>query len=365
MDNRRVPISVSVQPSEYAGRSIRLGSGNSDIREKMNQRMRDFELESQKWREQFHSGGSNLNRETFLDSRPRMAVNFPDFPEYSSPIGRLGNGFGQPGLAVAQTTSHKSFIEEDDNGNKKYKMVFEIGDFKPQEIQVKTEGRNLVVKGDREVQAGSATESKQFNREITLPDFVEPTSVTSFLSDGILTLEAPVLLDRLGYNAAANNAIGNSNQSTSSSSTMRNSPFRDIDSPSRLGQGSLFGNNFRMGRDDMMSGFNTPFFTDMSFSQPSLSSQQKQQQMSSQQQQQQQIQQQQQQQQQQQAQIQQQSASSIAATPASFKFNMSEFRPEDISITVTDTTLKIHALREETDSGNGKTYRKKNFIYFL
>ncbi len=38
---------------------------------------------------------------------------------------------------------------------------------------------------------------------------------------------------------------------------------------------------------------------------------------------------------------------------------MSEFRPEDIAITVTDTTLKIHALREENDArGNGKTYRE-------
>ena len=43
---------------------------------------------------------------------------------------------------------------------------------------------------------------------------------------------------------------------------------------------------------------------------------------------------------------------------ASYKFNMSEFRPEDISITVTDTTLKIHALREENEGGHGKTYRK-------
>lgn len=348
MDNRpRVPISVSVHPSDYAGRTVRLGSGNSDIRDKMNSRMREFELESQKWREQFLSGSSLSGQPSLLENRPRLAMNFPDFPELSYGFGS-GRQFGAPALALAQNTSQKSFIEEDDNGHKKYKMVFDIGDFKPNEISVRTEGKILTVKGDREVQAGSATESKQFNREITLPDFVEPTSVTSFLSDGALTLEAPVLLDRLGY--TNNPAIANS--ATTSTSTMRNSPFRDVDSPSRLGGSSLLGSPFSrepFGRDPLMSGFNTPFFTDMNFSQPPASSS-----MSSQQQQQHQM-----QQQQKQAATQQQSTHNSNA--ASYKFNMSEFRPEDISITVTDTTLKIHALREETDGGHGKTYRKSIF----
>jgi len=358
MDNRsRVPISVSVHPSDYAGRTVRLGAGQSDIREKMNTRMREFELESQKWRDQFLSG-STMSQPSLLENRPRMLVNFPEFPElstgFNAPINR--SGFASPALAMTQASSHKSFIEEDDHGHKKYKMVFDIGDFKPHELQVKTEGRLLAVKGDREVQAGSATESKQFNREITLPDFVEPTSVTSFLSDGVLTLEAPVLLDRLGY--------GNGS-ATSSSSTMRNSPFRDIDSPSRLGGPSLlsapFGTGFRKSHEDMMGlgAFNTPFFTDMNFaSKPAASSHSLQEQQHQRQQQQQQLQQQQQQQQLQQQQQQQQSIG--ASSNASYKFNMSEFRPEDISITVTDTTLKIHALREEMDGGSGKTYRKND-----
>lgn len=363
MDNRKLPISVSVNPSEYSGRSVRLG--NSDIREKMNQRMREFEEESRLWRDQFLSS-SGLPQTSILDHRPRMLLNFPEFPElsssFSSPLSRLGGSpattgfFNSPG-ALAQT-SHKSFIEEDDHGSKKYKMLFEIGDFKPNEIQVKTEGRQLIVKGDRELVAGSATESKQFNREITLPDFIEPTSVTSFLSDGTLTIEAPVLLDRLGYNN--NNAITNTSSSTSS--TMRNSPFRDTGSPSRLGGTSLLSRNFP--RDDLLnltsaplSGFNTPFFNDTpSFSHPSTSS------------------------------INQSntninnnsnnntlssnnSTSTISSTvptpstPATYKFNMGEFRPEDIAITVTDTTLKIHAVREESDTrGNGKTYR--NYYIF-
>jgi HSP20 family molecular chaperone IbpA len=366
--DRRVPINVSVTPSEYSGRSIRLGqSNNSDIRDKMNQRMREFEDESRKWREQFLSSsgfGPTTNTTTGIEHRPKMFVNFPEFPEFgtspfnSSPLSsRFGHpsaGFGAPfpsASALTQST-HKSFIEEDDNGHKKYKMQFEIGDFKPNEIQVRTEGRQLVVKGDREVVAGTASESKQFNREITLPDFVEPTSVTSYLSEGILTVEAPVQLDRIGYSNSSNplnNHLANSSSSTSSStstSTIRNSPFRDNSSPAKLVQQQQSSTQKRS--SDLLnsssassSSFNnsTSHFSNESsnlnnnsnFSNTILLNNNNN----------------------------TNNVSNNNSQPVVYKFNMSEFRPEDIAITVTDTTLKIHALREETDlRGNGKTYRE-------
>ncbi|CAF0886954.1 unnamed protein product [Brachionus calyciflorus] len=294
MENRRVPINVSVSPSEYSGRSIRLG--NSDIREKMQQRMREFEDESRRWREQFMS--QSQMGPSLLD-RPRMFLNYPEFPELTSNFTPMSSRFNNslfpsstPSLTLSQNTQ-KSFIEEDDNGNKKYKITFDVGDFKPNEIQVRTEGRSLVVKGDREVVAGSSSETKQFNRELTLPDFVEPTSVQSFLSDGVLTVEAPVQMDRLGY--SNNQAI-----TSSSSSMSRQSPFRDTHSPSRV---------ILSARNQNQSN---------------------------------------------------QSSTVVQSTqPVTYKFNMSEFRPEDIAITVTDTILKVHALREENDSrGAGKTYRE-------
>lgn len=150
MESRRgIPINVSVNPSEYSGRSIRLGSGSLDIRDKMNQRMREFEEESRKWRDQFLSSPSALSssdRTTtgLIDSpnRPRMFFNYPEFPELgmSSPFSSTRtSGFGAPfpaPLAPFAQSSHKSFMEEDDFGNKKYKIQFDIGDFKPNEIQV-------------------------------------------------------------------------------------------------------------------------------------------------------------------------------------------------------------------------------------
>lgn len=247
MESRRgIPINVSVNPSEYSGRSIRLGGNSMDMRDKMNQRMREFEEESRKWRDQFLSSSTPLSTGgSLIDSpnRPRMFFNYPEFPELAaaSPFSTtrsagFGTSFPAPMAPFAQS-SHKSFMEEDDLGNKKYKIQFEIGDFKPNEIQVRTEGRQLVVKGDREIIAGGSTESKQFNREITLPDFIEPTSVTSFLSDGVLIVEAPVQLDRLGY--TPNTSAASSSSITTSSGT-RHSPFRDTQSPSRINQQSVY-----------------------------------------------------------------------------------------------------------------------------
>jgi HSP20 family molecular chaperone IbpA len=375
--NRRIPINVSVNPSEYSGRSIRLGNPDTSLRDKMNQRMQEFEEESRKWREQFLSS-SSMNTTTNTPqppqsshlsdhhSRPRMFVNFPDFPEFSSfnaPSSLTSRSTANPSSSsffpsplMSSQASHKSFIEEDDHGHKKYKMTFEIGDFKPQEIQVKTEGRQLVVKGDREYKAGSAVESKQFNREITLPDFIEPTSVISFLSDGVLTVEAPVLSDRLEY---PQSSFSSSNTTSNvATSGLRNSPFRDNSSPSRSIFASSNNNinnsntinsrstnnmsstntNTTTNNNNLLnnsatslashSTFNTPLYNDLPTN-PIVQLNNN------------------------------NSSSSLNSQPAIYKFNMSEFRPEDISITVTDTSLKIHAVREENDAqGGGKSYRE-------
>jgi HSP20 family molecular chaperone IbpA len=359
MDSKRIPIKVNLQqqqPTEFNNSRL-LSEPQLDIRDRMNQRMREFEEESRKWREQFISS-SGLNSNTSLLDRPRMFTNFPDFPEIGShssnnwplsstiqPLGRSGSaGFFPPiATSVQGVNTHKSFIEEDNEGNKKHKLLIEIGDFKPNEISVRTEGRVLIIKGDRELVAGSATESKQFNREITLPDFVEPTTVTSYLSDGLLSIEAPVIMERLAI-SGGNLGTSTTHSSSMTSSSMgggipittRRSPFRDNSSPSRTMIHTS--NNLSSSQQQQQqqhnagltsSSIGNSLFTDNINTGSSLANN---------------------------------SATQIGAITnsiANYKFNMSEFKPEDISITVTDTTLKIHAVREENEPrGIGKSYRE-------
>ncbi|CAF4802927.1 unnamed protein product, partial [Rotaria socialis] len=121
---------------------------------------------------------------------PRMQVDFPDFPEFGSIDWPTFRG-SAPGFNSSTGAAHRSYIEEDNDGKKKYKIQFEIGEFRPEELNVKVEGRTLIVKGDRQLKAGNATESKQFNRELTLPEFIDVKTLQSYLSDdGMLTMEA-------------------------------------------------------------------------------------------------------------------------------------------------------------------------------
>lgn len=94
-------------------------------------------------------------------------------------------------------------------GGKKYKIEFEIGDFKQNELQISTHGSStLVVKGDRELKAGHATETKTFNREITLPEYVDVSKMNAYLLDqhsenNVLIVEAPVIMEKYAYRRSA------------------------------------------------------------------------------------------------------------------------------------------------------------------
>ncbi|CAF4964904.1 unnamed protein product, partial [Rotaria socialis] len=56
--------------------------------------------------------------------------------------------------STPSTSGQRAFIEEDNDGRKKYKIQFDIGEFRPEELNVKIDGRMLIVKGDRQVKVG-------------------------------------------------------------------------------------------------------------------------------------------------------------------------------------------------------------------
>lgn len=123
-----------------------------------------------------------------------------------------------------------------------YFIIIFVGDFRPEELNVKVEGRTLMVKGDRQVKVGHTTESKQFNRDLTIPEFIDINTLQSYLSDdGVLTMEAPVILDRF-YNNAGSSALASSNTfNTSNTNRLHDSSFTSGRQP--LSNYGGFGNN--------------------------------------------------------------------------------------------------------------------------
>ncbi len=132
----RTVIPVTVNPNDDQ-RFIRFRSPNAPsndvVQGRMSARMREFEEECRRWREQFFNdsrlpsadfpGSSSL-----VHSKPRMRVDFPDFPEFGSidwPTFRgSASGFGPPSTGATQ----QSFIEEDKDGRKRFKVQFDIGE---------------------------------------------------------------------------------------------------------------------------------------------------------------------------------------------------------------------------------------------
>jgi HSP20 family molecular chaperone IbpA len=253
-----------------------------------------------------------------------------------------------------------------------YLIILSKGEFRPEELNVKVEGRMLIVKGDRQVKVGNATESKQFNRELTLPEFVDVKSLQSYLSDdGQLTMEAPVLLDRVynnsgstvlpssninrlvdttftgGRQPASNIGYGNNQSnaysSTSSSSSFRqdgsglrdtnnfhrNSPLRDQYSSTTSSSSTLVGggSNNNQAPTTFSTGTSRPdyFINDRN----------------------------------------------DGTKNVTYTFDLNQFAPEDIAIQINDTTLKVTALKQERDA-HGSTHRefrreigKIHFYFFL
>jgi len=320
--------------------------------------MRDFEDECRQWREKFFNEPRNDSNAfppsstSLVNSKPRMRVDFPDFPEFGGSDWPAFRGSASGLGSTPSTSGQRAFIEEDNDGRKKYKIQFDIGEFRPEELNIKVDGRMLIVKGDRQVKVGNATESKQFNRELTLPEFVDVKTLQSYLADdGQLTMEAPVLMDRVYSDSGASSL-------TSSSGTFRqSSPGCVVDTTftasnrsqpslsnfglgSNQSTGSSFSSSYRQESSSSSNTGSTNFPVRDQYSSTIVSNSSP------------------------------MSFSTITARPefsnsdrndgtknVSYKFNLSEFAPEDIAIQVNETMLKISALRQEQDS-RGTSYRE-------
>lgn len=78
--------------------------------------------------------------------------------------------------------------------DKKYRVEIDIEDFNPEDLNVKTVDKKLVISARKEERIGSRTSTKELNREFSLPDTVDPMSIKAFFSDsGKLLVEAPCM----------------------------------------------------------------------------------------------------------------------------------------------------------------------------
>jgi len=191
-------------------------------------RMKEFEDRCKRWREDFFARSNQTGSLHHADHRSSIPSDFNS--------NNNNNNNNNTNISISTSppfasSLHRSSVEDTETGGKKYKIEFDIGDFKQNELQISTNNRTLTVKGDREVKAGSATETKTFNRELTVPDYVDMERMNAFLMENpntllnnspsrqqqqvvsqqtnlngvnnILILEAPIILEKYSYRRSA------------------------------------------------------------------------------------------------------------------------------------------------------------------
>jgi HSP20 family molecular chaperone IbpA len=81
----------------------------------------------------------------------------------------------------------------EDKGETKLKMEFDVHGFKPEEINVKVVGNNVLqVAAEHAMLSDAGFQRRMFVRHYTLPEGIDPAKLHPLLSDdGVLSIEAP------------------------------------------------------------------------------------------------------------------------------------------------------------------------------
>ncbi|XP_055614112.1 heat shock protein beta-1 [Uranotaenia lowii] len=97
-----------------------------------------------------------------------------------------------------QVQDINSPLIQEDGDNKVLKLRFDVSQYAPEEIMVKTVDNKLLVHAKHEEKSDTKSVYREYNREFLLPKGCNPELIKSSLSkDGVLTVDAPLPLQAL------------------------------------------------------------------------------------------------------------------------------------------------------------------------
>jgi len=146
----------------------------NSIRTKFDTEMKKMEDEMSKFRNELMNRESNFFTKSMLTSSSQQ------------------DGAKQ-GEGGSWLDSVNSPLIQSDGDNKQLKLRFDVSQYKPDEIIVKTVDNKLLVHAKHEEKTDSRSVYREYNREFLLPKGTNAESIKSSLSkDGVLTVEAPL-----------------------------------------------------------------------------------------------------------------------------------------------------------------------------
>lgn len=138
-------------------------------------------------------------RNEFENYRPGTGASTTRSP-YQTPVpqyGTLTNGSNafpssRP-LYDPYLENLKSPLIRDESDGKTLRLRFDVAQYRPEEVTVKTVDNRLLVHAKHEEKTPSRTVYREYNQEFMLPLGTSPELISSTLStDGVLTVEAPL-----------------------------------------------------------------------------------------------------------------------------------------------------------------------------
>lgn len=188
-NKRNIPIKLgdfSVIDTEFAS-----------IRERFDSEMRKMEEEMSKFRSELMNRESNFFETTSSTTtsnaasalRPQTSSSSTQVQDINSPlIQDSGSQFPAGREPIQETVEH---VEDGDN--KVLKLRFDVSQYAPEEIVVKTVDNKLLVHAKHEEKSDTKSVYREYNREFLLPKGCNPEMIKSSLSkDGVLTVDAPL-----------------------------------------------------------------------------------------------------------------------------------------------------------------------------
>ncbi|KAL3095335.1 hypothetical protein niasHS_007434 [Heterodera schachtii] len=161
------------------------------MRERFEKEMRRVDDEMQRLRHEFEG------------YRPAASRSSPYSTAGTQPIygggSSLSNGAGGGAMARHSPTydpyleNLKSPLIKDESDGKTLRLRFDVAQYRPEEVTVKTVDNRLLVHAKHEEKTPSRTVYREYNQEFMLPRGTNPEQISSTLStDGVLTVEAPL-----------------------------------------------------------------------------------------------------------------------------------------------------------------------------
>jgi len=143
---------------------------------------------------------NSFSSTTTQSSNTSNSSNLANKPTHITPSANMPAA-GVPSVrSDALTTSSGNWLEsldspliQQEGDQKQLKLRFDVSQYKPEEIVVKTVDNKLLVHAKHEEKSDSRSVYREYNREFLLPQGSNPEMIKSSLSkDGVLTVEAPL-----------------------------------------------------------------------------------------------------------------------------------------------------------------------------